>query len=225
MILASALDGDARRLQAAWAPQAVLLTPRDLSMPGWRLGIAEAGEGRWACQGVDRPDGAISTVLTRLVQVDPLELDWIQPARRDFVAAEMTAFLLAWLEGLPCPVIDRPGPGCLCGRNWGWFHWADHASALGIPVRDPSPDPGATRLVTVVGETVIGAGTRHGKGGASHSWARRLCAAAGQAMASFHFQGEGTELGLVGARVGLERLGAAELDALDRLLEERVEAG
>ncbi len=220
MILASAHDGDARRLQAAWAPQAALLTPRDLSMPGWRLGIAEAGEGRWACQGVDRPDGAISAVLTRLVQVDPLELTWIQSARRHFVAAEMTAFLEAWLEGLQCPVIDRPSPGCLCGRNWGWFHWADHAGGLGIPVRDPSPDPGGTRLVTVVGDTVIGAGT-----GNETAWARRLCAAAGQEMASFHFQTEGAAAGLVQARVGLERVGAAELEALDRLLEKRVEAG
>jgi hypothetical protein len=220
VILASAHDGDAHRLQAAWAPNAVLLTPRDLSMPGWRLLVAEAGEGRWACQGVDRPDDAITAVLTRLVQVDPLELAWIQPARRHFVAAEMTAFLLAWLEGLRCPVIDRPSPGCLCGHNWGWSHWADHASRLAIPVRDPSPDPCGTRLVTVVGDTVIGAGADD-----ETAWARRLCAAAGQEMASFRFQTEGAEAALVQARVGLERVGATELEALHRLLEERVEAG
>ncbi len=220
VILASAHDGDALRLQAAWAPQAVLLTPRDLSLPGWRLAIAEAGEGRWACQGVDRPDGAISAVLTRLVQVDPLELSWIQPARRPFIAVEMTAFLLAWLEGLRCPVIDRPSPGCLCGRNWGWAHWADHASGLGIPVRDPGPEPGGSRLVTVVGATVIGAGA-----GEERAWARRLCAAAGLEMASFRFRTGGAEEGLIQARVGLERVGAAEVDALHRLLDQRVEAG
>ncbi|AFY28557.1 hypothetical protein [Cyanobium gracile] len=220
MILASAHDGDARRLQAAWAHQAVLLTPRDLSLPGWRLVVEETGEGRWACQGVDRPDEAISAVLTRLVQVDPLELTWIQPPRRHFVAAEMTAFLLAWLEGLGCPVIDRPSPGCLCGRNWGWSHWAAHASGCGIPVRDQGPDPDGTRLVTMVGDTVIGAGADE-----EAAWTRRLGAGAAQEMASFRFQGEGAERALVQARVGLERVGAAELDALDRLLEERVEAG
>lgn len=220
VILASAHDGGARRLQAAWAPRAVLLTPRDLSMAGWRLSIAEPGDGRWVCQGVERPDGAITAVLTRLVQVDPLELTWIQPARRPFVAEELTAFLLAWLEGLGCPVIDRPSPGCLCGRNWGWSHWADHAVGLGIPVRDPGPEPGGSRLVTVVGDTVIGAGAAD-----ETAWARRLGAAAGQAMASFRFRSEGAERGLVRARVGLERVGAAELDALDRLLEEREVGG
>jgi hypothetical protein len=219
VILASAHDGDARRLQAAWAPQAVLLTPRDLSLPGWRLVVEETGAGRWVCEGVDRPDEAIAAVLTRLVQVDPLELTWIQPPRRSFVAAEMTAFLLAWLEGLGCPVIDRPSPGCLCGRNWGWSHWAAHASGLGIPVREPGPDPGGTRLVTLVGDTVIGAGAA-----GEAAWARRLGTGAGQEMASFHFQGEGAERALVHARVGLERLGAAERDALDRLLETVEEA-
>ncbi|MCP9934996.1 hypothetical protein KBZ08_13860 [Cyanobium sp. Candia 9D4] len=182
--------------------------------------VEETGEGRWACQGVDRPDAAITAVLTRLVQVDPLELTWIQSPRRQFVAAEMTAFLLAWLEGLGCPVIDRPSPGCLCGRNWGWSHWAAHASGLGIPVRDQGPDPGRTRLVTMVGDTVIGAGADE-----EAAWARRLGAGAGQEMASFRFQGEGPARALVQARVGLDRVGAAELDALDRLLEQRLEAG
>lgn len=224
MILASAHDRDAHSIRTAWAPQAVLLTPRDLSTPGWRLVIAEPGEGRWACQGVVRPDGAITAVLTRLVQVDPLELDWIQPARRRFVAAEMTAFLLAWLEGLSCPVIDRPSPGCLCGRNWGWPHWAHLATGLGIPVHDQGQVQGGTCLVSMIGGTAIGT---DGIGDeslaeAAASWVRQLCAAAGQELASFHLQRNGTELRLVQARVGLERVGTVELEALHRLLEVRV---
>lgn len=220
MILASEGDEIARMMVAAWAPRAVLLTPRDLSAPGWRLAVAEAGESRWACGGVARGEGSIAAVLSRLIQVDPLELHWIRPASRPFVAGEMTAFLLAWLEGLHCPVIDRPCPGCLCGRNWGWPHWAHLAGRLGIPVGKHEPESADAQIVNVVGDAVIAHGPPTG---ISTGWARRLAAAAGQELACFEFDAKDSGLTLVQARVGLETVGAAELAALWNLLERRIQ--
>lgn len=223
MILASVRDSGARLLHEECAPNAVLLTPADLSTTGWSLAIADAGEGRWVCQGVNRADSAIAAVLTRLVQVDPLELVWIQPALRKFVAAEMTAFLLAWLEGLSCPVIDRPSPGCLCGLNWGWLHWANLAERLCIPVRDPGLKPDGAVIINVIGDALIVVNSTVNTIEAlaiSRSWARRLCLAAGQAIASFRFEWQGDALGLVDAQVRLNIEGHEERLALRRIVEE-----
>src|SRR5439155_13560654 len=68
---------------------------------------------------VDRSDVASvrhpTWVLNRMV--DPPDLAWrcAAPAERDYAAAELQAFTLAWLCGLDRPVRNRPDPGCLSG--------------------------------------------------------------------------------------------------------------
>ncbi|KHK99145.1 hypothetical protein LK09_03810 [Microbacterium mangrovi] len=37
------------------------------------------------------------------------------PVERDYATAELTAFVLSWLDGLSCPVRNRPDPSCLAG--------------------------------------------------------------------------------------------------------------
>lgn len=190
-------------------------------MPGWRLGINESSEGRWTCRGETRPDKAITVVLTRIVQVDPLELTWIQAARRTFVAEEMNAFLLAWLGGLKCPVINQPSPGCLCGRNWSWQHWAHLANHIGIPVREARRGLGEGMGVTVIGDKAIGC-TRE-RSSDCQNWALQLCAAASQEVAYFHFQTSERGLGLVNAQAGLKYVGEEELSALTSLIKARTQ--
>ncbi len=53
-----------------------------------------------------------------------------------YVSAEMTAFLLSWLSGLDCPILNRPTPNCLSGPGWRQEQWIHLAARLGIPV-DP----------------------------------------------------------------------------------------
>ncbi len=115
-----------------------LLSSDDLSRPGWRFSLASGGPG---------PDGAavvgghqvatadVAGVLTRLPRVTEAELPGIVPEDRTYVAAEMTAFLLAWLSSLRCPVLNRPTTTCLAGPYWWPAQWVRVAHALGVPVR------------------------------------------------------------------------------------------
>ena len=50
--------------------------------------------------------------------VDPPDAAWryAAPAERNYAAAELHAFTLAWLCGLDRPVRNHPDPGCLAGR-------------------------------------------------------------------------------------------------------------
>ena len=96
------------------------------------------------------------------------ELSSIAPDDRTYVAAEMTAFLAAWLSGLKCPVINKPTTTCLTGPYWRREKWVQTASRLGIPVfpvrryapasNSATPDYPAVPLtaITVVNDRVLG---------------------------------------------------------------------
>jgi hypothetical protein len=200
-----------------------MLTPRDLSSPGWRFSIAEACQGTWTCQGESRPNSAITAVLTRLVQVNPNDLTWVNPARGAFMAAEITAFLLAWLETLECPVIPRPSPGCLCGRNWGWPHWAHLAHSLGIPVSEHCVELDSMLEVHVIGNKVIGPDVAAES--SCLTWAHQLSAAAAQEISCYHFNKTANSLSLGHAQIELKRLGDDELQALKYLIKTRIQGG
>jgi len=77
----------------------------------------------------------IRGVVTRLQWVWEGELRDIVSDDRAYVAAEMSAFLLCWLSGLTCPVLNRPTPGCLNGPGWVREQWTAAASKAGIPVQ------------------------------------------------------------------------------------------
>src|SRR5579864_5186086 len=103
VVLASAHDVNARAIVAAWAPvRARLCTPADLSTPGWRHRVGEPKEATAVIGGERIPATAITGVLTRLPAVAADELAHIAAADRDYVASEMTAFLIAFLAALPC---------------------------------------------------------------------------------------------------------------------------
>lgn len=165
VVVASRHDEVAQALVSRWkASDARLLTCEDLSGAGWRYGpgapdlsTAVVGGRRVRCR-------EITGVLTRLAGVPVSDLGHIASADRAYVAAEMTAFLMAWLSGLKCSVVNRPTPLCLSGPNWRPEQWTHAASALGIPARpverhvargsaEVSPTDGASSLTTV---TVVG---------------------------------------------------------------------
>ncbi len=167
VVLASEADAEARTLPARLPGLDLrLLTPADLSRPGW-----EFRPGRGA--GIAVVDGeAISTppaaVLVRLPWVAEHDLPHIDAGDRSYVASEMTAFLLAWLSALPCPVLNRPSTTCLAGPLWRPERWAILAAAVGlsvVPVQrsaggdstSPEPLPPADPVVvTVVGNRCLG---------------------------------------------------------------------
>jgi hypothetical protein len=136
LIVASRHDPGAALLVSRWKPVgAILLTCEDLSSPGWCFIPPEAGRGTLVASGEVIPVRALQGVLSRRPCILPDELSWVTPEDRQFVAAEMTAFTLAWLATLPCPVVNRPTPMCLNGPRWRAEQWASAASRLGIPAR------------------------------------------------------------------------------------------
>ena len=222
VVVASRHDEVARVFAERHATDGVaLLTPEDLSRPGWSLSLGTSG---WEPDGTAVVAGRlvrsvdIAGVLTRLPRVSAAELTRIVAADRRYVAAEMTAFLLAWLASLSCPVLNRPTPSCLAGPNWWPERWVHLATRLGVPTRaarcgslttpwdagddaeDGNPDPAAPPIasplvtVTVVGRRCLGPAADRLAGAA-----RRLAAAAGADLLAVHFDGAEPESRLVAA--------------------------
>ena len=200
LVVAGRHDGVAKALVDRWAGHgAALLTADDLSAAGWRhpLGGAQRATAATAVAGGRVVAGhAITGVLTRRPYVAEQELGHIVPADRAYVAAEMTAFLLSWLSGLACPVLNRPTASCLAGPNWWPEQWVHLAARLGMPVRPvrrhvalgaggavaaAGPQP---ITVTVVGDRCFGP-----VDAALAAQARRLAGAAGAEMLAVRFSG------------------------------------
>lgn len=175
-----------------------LLRPLDLSSPGWSYRIGEPGASIAMVDGVRYPADCIRGVVTRLPCISGTQLPHVVPADRDYVAAEMSAFLLAWLSALSCPVLNRPQAPSLMGAGWRWEQWVRCAHGLGVPVvplrREVRRDtpcsaaalptlPPMTR-VTLVGATPVGRGEPPLVG-----HARRLAAAAGASLLGLLFDG------------------------------------
>ena len=113
---------------------AALLSCEDLSASGWRYSPSDRAASRAVVSGQIIPDIAIRGVLVRRPWVLQEELTRIAPADREFVAAEMSAFLLAWLSQLPCRVLNRPRGTSLCGPNWWPQQWTHMAANVGCQV-------------------------------------------------------------------------------------------
>jgi hypothetical protein len=180
LVLASAHDTTAQTIAASWAPWgATLCIPSDLSLPGWRHRVGAPEEAAAVLGGQVLPVADITGMLTRLPAVQPEELGHIATADRDYVASEMTAFLISFVSALPCRVLNRPSAGSLSGPAWRREQWIWAAARAGIPVRPSQrsvrpnapaePDVDVAVEVTVIGDRVFGTVEAHLAG-----WARSL---------------------------------------------------
>jgi hypothetical protein len=207
LIIAEKQDHSARWLAERWSRfGAEFLSPSDMSLPGWRHHVAAASEDIAVINRQTVLVEKIAGVLTRLPYVSEHELMHIVPADRAYVAAEMTAFLLSWLSGLNCPLLNRPTPTCLSGCNWRseqWVYLANLLSIPAIPVRRHAKylEDATTKnsidsfdTVTVIGECCIGTTDER-----QSAYARRLAAAAGVDLLAVHFRSVGGEPRLLSA--------------------------
>jgi hypothetical protein len=166
LVVASRVDDEARALVSEFPRgHAALLTPRDLSAPGWDVRSASLRLSMGTAGGERIRAASISGVVTLLPCVFAQELVHIVEVDREYVAAEMTAFLLFWLTTLTCPVLNRPTSGCLSGPNWRLEQWCLAATRIGLRTIDCGRDtrggvalrkPGERVTVTLVGDSVIG---------------------------------------------------------------------
>jgi hypothetical protein len=169
VLIANAWDEDADAFVARHADAgAILLAPRDLSRTGWQFRTDDpAAAAVVADERRFRLDD-VGGVLMRLAAVTEDDLPHIHAEDQAFVAAELSAFLLALLTQANVPVVNRPTPQCLCGPAWSDARWRKAAAGLGLPVKplqwrathggDPGVEEQALLTVAVVGDACFGAG-------------------------------------------------------------------
>jgi hypothetical protein len=208
VVVASNLDPAARDLVAAWSQaDAALISAEDLSTAGWNFQVADPGRGTAVVDSRRVPVRELRAVLTRRPAVVAEELAWIDPADRTYVAAEINAFLLAWLCALPCPVVNLPTSRCLVGPAWPPLHWAVAAARAGVHwVTDAT---GAAHDVVVCGENCIGAASP-----TEATVARTLALAAGVELLGVRFSAQGVCAATPSPRLDDEDVRAALLDHL-----------
>lgn len=152
LILAHTADHAARTLAAGFGPGgAVLVTPADLAATGWSLALDPHGR-------PGRPSPPFAAIVTLLAAVTPADLPRIAPAARDYVAAELTAFLAAWLRAAPARALCPPSLAALNGERHA-LAWRALAHAAGLPLaeHDPTAPPHGPRLrAAAIGEARLG---------------------------------------------------------------------
>ncbi len=103
-------------------------------MEGWCYSTADINGSIAIVDGQRLVSRDICGVFTRMHCVMEDDLGHIVPEDRAYVAAEMSAFLLAWLTSLRCPMLNRPTPTSLLGPYLRYEKWILTAARLGIPV-------------------------------------------------------------------------------------------
>ncbi|HXB99246.1 MAG TPA: hypothetical protein VNU74_02520 [Terriglobales bacterium] len=76
----------------------------------------------------------IRGAVNRLLAPAPGITERAAVSDKEYAQAELQAFYLSWIKGLPGVVINRPTPIGLCGS---WYHpseWAYRASHSGLPI-------------------------------------------------------------------------------------------
>lgn len=222
LVLAHADDCAARSLVGRWSDHdARLLTCRDLSNAGWRYYPGEPESSRAVVDDRIVPFEEIDGVVTRLPSVNEDDLPHIVAADRGYVAAEMTAFLVAWLSEAAIPVVNRPTPTCLTGPNWRREQWLHAAALAGMrtratrrlitPSRDERPEaddaPGVA--ATIVGDCCVGP-----IADVLAAQARRLAELAGVELLTVEFDGPERDAAFVRAYPGADVSQAEIADAL-----------
>jgi len=168
IVVAGEDDGEAHALPERLPDLDVrLLTPADLSCPGWEFRPGTA-DGTAVASGTPLATQSIAAVLVRLPWVREHDAYRIDPADRAYAAAEMSAFLLGWLSALPCAVVNRPSTSCLAGPLWRPARWAIAAASVGLAIEPVScsagmgvqPRPPAPSrppvIATVIGDRCLG---------------------------------------------------------------------
>lgn len=211
LVLGSALDDEPSLLARRWrraARDVAVVTPADLSRPGWRLRCGRPAESSAALAGRVLAGPDIEGIVSALAVVSPYELAHIADGDREYVAQEMSAFLLAWITELGCPVIDRPTALSLAGCGRSPYEWAAIAHREGI-CADPQWS-GETIGVTVVG----GRATGHSRDSPLSAAAVTTAAAAGRSLVTLRFAKGAASPTVVGADARPEVGDAAAADAL-----------
>jgi hypothetical protein len=190
VVVASRHDEAAREIVAQWASHdAALLTCEDLSTAGWQHRLFNPSASKAVVSGQIVSENDIRGVLVRRPWIFEQELVHIVASDREYVSAEMNAFLVSWLSHLSSRVLNRPAGTCLSGPNWRPQQWVRAAALAGMKVdpmrwripfakkRTSATEESETESlvkVTIIGDRCLGAADD-----STVASARRLAAIAG----------------------------------------------
>jgi hypothetical protein len=158
LLLARSDDASVRALQQQ-APNRVLHAGiADLSRVGWRYSGGCPEKAAACADGRVVEAGKFGAVLCRIAFVAPGDLAIVHPEDREYAAAEMTAFLRAWLAQFPGLRCNEPTWMSLAGPGWHPLQWTWIVSKLGIPVAAAGATQRGceTAMATVAGSQVLG---------------------------------------------------------------------
>ena len=110
--------------------------------------------------------GEIAGVITTVSHFLPQEFYYIEPADREYVCAEVSAFLTYFLSELRCPKLNPPTPRRLSGMGMHRIEWLEAARGRGIPlwplhlrngvpVAEASPRELGYVWSTIIGDSVV----------------------------------------------------------------------
>jgi hypothetical protein len=132
LVVTSANDPDLALLTKR--SSVAVVVPAHLSQSGWSYKVGAGARARLVTSRGETKATELSGVLTRVQRVRASDLPHIHGDDREYVAAEMTAYLAALIHELPCPLLNRPAANSLWGPPWISEHWWRAAAKEGFPV-------------------------------------------------------------------------------------------
>ena len=187
VVIASAIDDESLSLVERWRSDITVLTPLDMSSPGWRIEM-DGPRSHFVAAGARHCSSEVDGVLSRLPAVPASEMLVVAHEDREYAACEATATLAWWLTTMRCPVINTPTPASLIGPTLHPTHWRAVAGDLGVPTHRALCDPLAGREIESVRWCSVLDGQPLGDHGAQEQrWARALAAAAPSRLCAFAF--------------------------------------
>lgn len=196
LILAHEWDTATHALAGQWvASLAKIVTPRHLSQPGWQYRAGNPDAFRFAIEGESGAVKNIQAIVSRMYWLSEYDLPHIQAADRGYVAAEMNAFLLAFLTEPQCPVVNLPSVNSLCSPFARPESWLKLAAQIGLPTKRlertarfnqpilPNESNELKKIVTVIGDDCFGEQAE-----LLFDWARRLAIAAKVQLLQVEFE-------------------------------------
>jgi hypothetical protein len=163
LLLARAEDAAARTLRQQAPHRLAHASLADLSCTGWRYESGRPEQASACAGGHVIPAEHITAVVCRFDVIRPAELPHVHRDDRAYVAAEITAFLRAWLAQFAGRRFNEPTWASLAGPAWHSLQWTWRVARIGVPVaalsRSPANIPLArceTVVATVVGGDVFG---------------------------------------------------------------------
>jgi hypothetical protein len=110
--------------------------------------------------------GEIGGVVSAISHFLPQEFYYIEPADREYVCAEVSAFFIYFLSELRCRKLNPPSARRLSGLGMHRFEWLKAAHGCGVPpwpvhlrngVPVPAEEPRGLRYLrsTIVGDSIV----------------------------------------------------------------------